>query len=186
VKVKRRVRKGEESEGEGEEKKGLLFGLRERELLLFLLGFMLVSALFLGAWYYLGPFYQTMVFGFARVILLLMGYTPQQISAVNLAGAYLGNFNLVPLVALVIATPRLVLRKRLEMLGIGLPALFLLHVIDLVAHFPLYFHGSGIARILVYSIGVAGVALPFVIWVLICHRSFSKGGGIQIDGSGSV
>jgi hypothetical protein len=130
-KVKGSVKKGEESEEEGEKKKGFLFGLRERELLLFLLEFMLVSALVLGFWYYLGPFYQTMVFGFARVILLLMDYTPQQISAVNLSGAYLGNFNLVPLVALAIATPRLALRHRLEMLGIGFLALFLLHVIDL-------------------------------------------------------
>jgi hypothetical protein len=162
------------AETEAEVKKGPLFRLREGEILLFLLGFMLASALFLGAWYYLGPPYQIAVFAVARVILLLMGYTPLQISAVNLSGAFLGNFNLVPLVALAIATPRLVLRKRLEMLGLGLPLLFLLHVVDLVAHFPLYFHGSKLAQVIVYSIGVGGVALPFVIWSVLCYAVFFK------------
>ena len=175
AKGKRHVKK--EGSGVGakaEEQKGLLFELREREILLFLLAFMLVSALFLGVWYYIGPFYQIAVFGFARVLLLFMGYTPLQISAVNLSGAYLGNFNLVPLVALAIATPRLILRKRLEMLGLGLPLLFLLHVVDLVAHFPLYFHGSWLAQVIVYSIGVGGVALPFVIWFVLCFPFLFK------------
>jgi hypothetical protein len=173
---KRKPKKGEAGrKTEVEAKSGLLLGLREGEILLFLLEFMLVSALFLAAWYYIGPSYQIVVFVFARVLLLLMGYTPLQISAVNLSGAYLGNFNLVPLFALAIATPRLVLRKRLEMLGFGLPLLFLLHVVDLVAHFPLYFHGSSFAQVIVYSIGVGGVALPFVIWFVIGYRAVFSG-----------
>ena len=40
------------------------------------------------------------------------------------------------------------------MLAIGIPLLFLLHVLDLVAQF------------VVYSIGVGGVAPPFVIWLV--------------------
>ena len=91
----------------------------------------------------------------------------------NLSGAYLVNFNLVPLVALAIATPGWGLRGRGEMLGIGIPLLFLLHVLDLVAHFPMYFYGSEIARMMVYSIGVGGVALPFVIWAVFAFF-FSK------------
>jgi hypothetical protein len=176
AKRKRNLKKDESSTNvEAEEKKGGLLGFGEREILLFLLEFMLVSALFLGAWYYIGPYYQTAVFVVARGVLLLMGYAPQQIAAVNLAGAYLGNFNLVPLVALAIATPRLAPRKRLEMLGLGLPLLFLLHVIDLVAHFPLYFHGSTLAQVIVYSLGVGGVALPFVIWLMIGYSAlFSR------------
>lgn len=39
-------------------------------------------------------------------------------------------------------------------------------------HFPMYFYGSGIAQVIVYSIGVSGVALPFVIWFMICYKSF--------------
>jgi hypothetical protein len=170
---KRKAKK--EGAGAAAEQKSLFFGLSEREILLFLLEFLLVSALFLGAWYYIGPFYQTAVFAVARVLLLFMGYTSLQISAVNLAGAYLGNFNLVPMVALAIATPRLAVRKRLEMLVLGLPLLFLLHVVDLVAHFPLYFHGSPLAQVIVYSIGVGGVALPFVIWFVIGYRAIFRG-----------
>ena len=156
------------------EKEGIL-GLSPKQIIVFLLEFMVISAIFLGVWYYIGEFYQGAVFFFAEHILIVMGYTPVQISAVNLSGAYLGNFNLVPLVALAIATPKLALRRRIEMLGIGIPLLFLLHVLDLVAHFPMYFYGSGIAQLVVYSIGVGGVALPFIIWLAICYNAFLRG-----------
>ena len=158
----------------GKEKE-LILGLSGKQILVFLLEFLAVSAVFLGVWYYIGEFYQSAVFFFAKHILLLMGYTPLQISAVNLSGAYLGNFNLVPLVALAIATPKLAMKRRIEMLAIGLPLLFLLHVLDLVAHFPMYFHGSGIAQLVVYSIGVGGVALPFIIWLAICYNELFRG-----------
>jgi len=167
---KRKAKKKEE----GKEKE-LILGLSGKQILVFLLEFMAVSFVFLGVWYYIGEFYQGAVFFFAEHILLLMGYTPLQISAVNLSGAYLGNFNLVPLVALAIATPKLAMKRRIEMLAIGIPLLFLLHVLDLVAHFPMYFHGSGIAQLVVYSIGVGGVALPFIIWLAICHNWLFRG-----------
>jgi hypothetical protein len=172
---KRKAKVKKKGGEEAKEAEGLL-GLTEKQILLFLLTFMVVSALFLGVWYYIGEFYQSAVFFFATFILLGMGYTPLQISAVNLSGAYLGNFNVVPLVALAIATPKLAVRGRLEMLAIGIPLLFLLHVSDLVAHFPLYFHGSGIAQVIVYSIGVGGVALPFVIWFIVCYKAFFREG----------
>lgn len=168
-KRKAKVKKKEETR-EGE----VISGLTEKQIALFLLAFMVISALVLGVWYYIGEFYQSAVFLVAGRVLLLMDYTPLQISAVDLSGAYLGNFNLVPLVALAIATPKLVMRRRLEMLAIGIPLLFVLHVSDLVAHFPLYFHGSGVAQIIVYSIGVGGVALPFVIWFVICYLEFFR------------
>ena len=85
------------------------------------------------------------------------------------------NFNLVPLVALAIATLGWGLKERGKMLAICLPLLFLLHVLDLVAHFPMYFHGSGIAQFVVYSICVGGVAMPFSIWFIICYKEFFRG-----------
>ena len=142
-----------------------IVGLSGKQITIFLLQFLAASATFLALWYYIGEFYQGAIFFVAKRILLLMGYTPLQISAVNLSNAYLGNFNLVPLVALAITTPGWRLRDRGEILAIGIPILFLLHVLDLVAHFPLYFHGSGVAQFIVYSIGVGGVAVPFIIWV---------------------
>jgi len=155
--------------------KELILGLNEKQIIIFLLEFMVISALFLGVWYYIGEFYQGAIFFFAKQILIVMGYTPMQISALNLSGAYMGNFNLVPLVALAIATPKLALRRRIGMLAIGVPLLYLLHVLDLVAHFPLYFHGSGIAQLVVYSIGIGGVAMPFIIWFWIGYRDLFEG-----------
>ena len=99
-----------------------------------------------------------------------MGYTPVQISAVMLPNAYLMNFNLVPLVALAIVTPGWRLRERGEMLGIGVPILFLLHVLDTVAHLPYFYEmlmqSPGFATLIVDSIGVGGVAMQFIIWFL--------------------
>ena len=57
--------------------------LSPKQIIVFLLEFMAVSAVFLGVWYYIGEFYQGVVFFFAKHILLAMGYTPLQISAVN-------------------------------------------------------------------------------------------------------
>jgi len=156
--------------------KGTISGLKlsPKQIILFMLEFLAVSAVFLGVWYYIGELYQGAIFFFAKLILITMGYTPIQISAVNLSGAYLGNFNLVPLVALAIATPGWRLRDRGKMLAIGVPILFLLHVLDLVAHFPMYFYGSEFAQFVVYSIGVGGVAMPFIIWVVLALFSKRK------------
>jgi hypothetical protein len=166
--MKGKVKRREEVKArEKKEVKGTILNLDEKQIMIFLLKFLAVSAVFLVVWYYLGEFYQGVIFFFAKLILLVMGYTPVQISAVNLSGAYLGNFNLVPLVALAIATPGWRLRDRGEMIVIGVPILFLLHVLDLVAHFPMYFYGSGFAQFVVYSIGVGGVAMPFIIWIVL-------------------
>ncbi|MEA2074196.1 MAG: hypothetical protein U9O85_00410 [Euryarchaeota archaeon] len=155
--------------------KELILGLSGKQITVFLLVFMVVSAIFLAVWYYIGEFYQGAIFFFAEHILIVMGYTPVQISAVNLSGAYLGNFNLVPLVALAIATPKLAMRKRCEMLAIGIPLLFFLHVLDLVAHFPMYFYRSELAQLVVHSIGVGGVAMPFIIWFWIGYKDLFEG-----------
>jgi hypothetical protein len=149
------------------EVKGVILGLSGKQVTIFLLEFLAVSAIFLAVWYRIGEFYQGAIFLVAKHLLLSMDYTPVQISTVNLSGAYLGNFNLVPLVALAITTPGWKLRDRGEMLVISVPILFLLHVLDLVAHFPMYFHGSGFAQFIVYSIGVGGVAMPFIIWFMV-------------------
>lgn len=157
----------------------LVLGLSERQIALFLLEFLLISAGLLWVWYVLGEYYQAVVFFVARQILLLLGYTPAQISAVKLTNAYLVNFNLVPLVALAIATPRVVRRRRIEMLAFGISVLFLLHVFDTVVHLPYFYEllmqRPGFATLIVNSIGVVGVAAPFIIWFVLCRDAiFSK------------
>ena len=147
--------------------------LREKQLLLFLSAFLFASAAFLILWFYVGEFYQYTVFSVAAFILNAMGYSEAQISAVNLTRAYLANFNLVPLIALAVTTPRIAWMKRVKMLAIGFPVLFSLHVLDIIAHFPMYFHDSEFARIIVYSLGVVGVAAPFIIWFVLIHDDLS-------------
>lgn len=177
-KRKAKVKKKEEAEVNvtvNVNKKELILGLSERQILIFLLEFMVVSAVFLGVWYYIGEFYQGAVFFVAKHILLVMGYTPSQISGMDFSGAYLVNFNLVPLVALAIATPKLTVRRRIEMLAIGIPLLFLLHVLDIVAHLPhfiefYYMHHIGVATLVVDSLGVIGLAMVFIIWFTLCFR----------------
>ncbi len=148
-----------------------ILSLTKKQILVFLIAFLTVAAALLAVWYYLGEFYQSAIFFCARPILLAMGCPAPLIdisfSHVAQESGYLINFNLVPLVALAIATPDLALRRRLEMLAIGMPILFLLHVLDLVAHYPMDVYGSMLAQMVVYSIGVSGVAVPFIVWFAI-------------------
>ncbi|MBN1455773.1 MAG: hypothetical protein JW945_05955 [Methanomicrobia archaeon] len=153
------------------------FGMSSKELVIFLLAFLALSIVFLALWYYIGAYYQAAVFFVAKYILLALGYSYEQIAGMDFTGAYLVNFNLVPLFALALATPRLSLRQRLAMLAIGVPLLFVIHVLDIVAHLPhfieLYYqHRIGFATLIVDSLGVIGLAIAFGIWVLICYRAF--------------
>jgi len=169
-------REANRSEKGGEEGIGsrLKLNVSSRQIIIFLIEFMAFSVVFLCIWYYIGGFYQCIIFFFAKNILIAMGYTQLQISAVRLSHAYLVNFNLVPLFALAIATPKMPLKSRIEMLAAGIPLIFLLHVFDLVMHFPMYFYGSEIAKLVVYSIGVGNVAMPFVIWFVFFVKNFIK------------
>jgi hypothetical protein len=160
----------------------LFLGLTERQIALFLLEFMLLSAGLLWVWYHLGDYYQVVVFFVARLILLALGYSSEQIAGLDFTGAYLVNFNLVPLLALAIATPKLSVMRRLQMLAIGVPALFALHVLDIVAHLPhfieyYHLHRSGFATLVVDSLGVIGLAVVFVIWFAICYTAFFSRSG---------
>ncbi len=144
-----------------------ILNLSRNQLLLFLIEFLGVSALLLAGWYYIGVWYQNLVFYSASVILLAMGYTGWELAALNLSDAYLVNFNLVPLIALALVTPGLIWRRRVEMIVIGIPVLFLLHVLDIVVRFPMYIGHSAFAKLVYASIGVAWIAVPFIIWVAI-------------------
>ncbi|NQE46803.1 hypothetical protein C5S31_12355 [ANME-1 cluster archaeon GoMg2] len=155
-----------------------ILNLTKNQILIFLLEFLVVAAALLIVWwkFYLGEFYQSAVFAFSKPFPLLMGYTKEQIAALNLGKAYLVNFNLVPLFALAIATPKLILKKRLEILAIGVPILFLLHVTDILVRFPMYIDHSKFAAMVYASIGIVGIAVPFIIWFVIAvsFRSVGK------------
>ncbi len=72
------------------------------------------------------------------------------------------NFNIVPLVALILATPRIETARRIAMLVIGVSVLFCIHVIDLVSHFTDYE--------IIVLMAVGEVAVPFVLWFVLAHK----------------
>jgi hypothetical protein len=143
----------------------------DKQLITFIARFFLSAVVILAIWYYVGSYYQNIVVGFSKPILLLMGYTEQHISALRLENVYLYNFNLVSFLALVIATP-LKLKRRLKMLFAGIVGLLTVHVIDLIAHFPAYFNNQ-MAIFVVDMIGVVGLVVPLAIWFIFSFREVS-------------
>jgi len=55
---------------------------------------------------------------------------------VSLINAELVNYNLIPFLALIIATPKISKWRIGKSLLIGLPILFVFHIVNMVAHFP--------------------------------------------------
>lgn len=145
---------------------------KNRQLLMFFVKFFIASTILLILWIPIGKIYQSAILAISTIFLILMGFGTAHIASLELTNAYLFNFNLVSFLALVIATPKVNLLKRLKILLIGLIMLFLIHVIDLVAHFPMYFNNSEFAAFIVYSIGVMGIAAPFLLWFAMSYREF--------------
>ncbi len=137
-------------------------------MLLFSAKFFAAAAILLIVWMEVGIYYQNILYSTAKVFLSFLGYTPFQISAVKLGNAYLTNFNIVSFIALVIATP-VKTRRMGRMLLTGVPIIFSMHLIDLIAHFPLYIRHSELAKVIVYSIGVGEIAIPFILWFVIAY-----------------
>lgn len=133
-------------------------------------------------WIFIGKFYLLIIAYSSKYILIAMGYKVLLITTgdspflvykgveMGMKGSHLSNFNIVPLVALILAVPGIELRKRVNMLIIGIPAIFLLHLVDFVSHIPMYFDGSEFAGLIVTSIAVGGMALPFLIWFALTHK----------------
>ena len=86
----------------------------------------------------------------------------------------IGNFNIVPLVAMAIATQKLAVKGRFEMLAEGYIESISSGCVRFSGASPGYFYGSEIAQMIVYSIGVGGVALSFVIWFVFSYKAFFR------------
>ena len=147
----------------------------------FLIKFLALTALLFLVWIPIGEKYLDLLAWVSKYVLLILGYhvtlvmdgTPfflYQGVRVGLESAHLSNFNIVPLVALVLATPKILPMRRVKVLLIGLFILFCMHVVDLAFHFPMYFGGSGAAEIVVDSMAVGEVVVPFVLWFVLVHR----------------
>jgi hypothetical protein len=145
-----------------------------KERIMFLAKFFASALVFFLIWSIIGSWYVMVLAYLSLPILNVMGYQVMISSLdplvllfhggeMNFGTAALTNYNLVAYLALVIATP-FTLNRLQKNLILGLPLLFISHLVDLIAHFPLYSHGNIVAYFIVSSSGLLHLVLPFIIW----------------------
>ncbi len=146
----------------------------KNKLLRFVARFFIVSTVLFIPWIWIGKFYVILVANISRIPLAIMDYSTTIATQgdpgficngtfIGLTDAHLVNFNIIPYIALVLAS--FVSRERkVWMLIVGLSILLISHIVDLVAHFPAFLESSHPATVVVDSIGIVGASLPFLIW----------------------
>jgi len=150
-----------------------------KEKMVFIGKFLLFSAILFIIWIYIGRYYLIFLAQVSTPILYLLGYqvslvVNEQImftflgSEMILTDSYLNNYNIVPFVALVLATS-FNKDRIIKTLLIGLPIIFLFHLIDLIAHFPLYYYGDGFAGFLISISAITRMLIPFLIWFALSY-----------------
>ncbi len=152
--------------------------------------FIFFSLVIFLLWIYLGKLYLFVLAYVSKYLLLAMGYNLKLVTTgespvfiyngaeIGMKGAHLSNFNILPLVSLVLAVPGIALKRRGKMLLIGIAAIFLLHLTDFAAHIPMYsamyYGGSKIAGeaagMIVNFMAVGEVAVPFLIWFALAYK----------------
>jgi hypothetical protein len=148
----------------------------------FITRFLVLTFVFFLIWIPIGEIYLTLLAWASKCVLWVMGYHTTLVTGegapyflcrgfeIGMKDAHLANFNIIPLIALILATPGVEPMRRAKMLAIGVFVLFCMHVIDFVSHFPMNFSGSAIAEIVVVFMGVCEVAVPFVLWFVLAHK----------------
>ena len=144
----------------------------------FLIKFLVLTIVLFIIWIPVGKVYLLLLAGVSKYVLLIMGYNAglvvengAPIALFDYYGlgvkidnnAHLMNFNIIPLVALILATPRIEMARRIIMLAVGTSLFFWLHVIDLVSHVTGY-------EILTIFMAVGGVAGQFIMWFVLAHK----------------
>jgi fatty acid desaturase len=142
----------------------------------FLVKFLILTLVLFLIWIPVGKVYLLLLAWVSKYVLLIMGYNAGLVvpngapmlfvyygHVAVLDNAHLMNFNIIPLVALILATPRIETARRIVMLVIGVFVLFCVHVIDLVSHFTDY-------EIIVIFMAVGEVAVPFMLWFVLAHK----------------
>ncbi len=158
----------------------------------FVIRFILFSFVIFFLWIYLGTLYLFLLAYASKYVLLAIGYNISLVTTgespyfiykgieIGMKDAHLSNFNIVPLVSLILAAPGIELKKRGRMLLIGMVAIFVLHLTDFVSHIPMYFDNSRAAGIIVVFMAVGEVAVPFLIWFALAHKDIlPEARGIQ-------
>jgi len=147
----------------------------------FFLRFIAFSIVIFLFWIFLGKLYLYALAYASEYLLNAMGYNVTLITTgdnpyfiykgieIGMKDAHLSNFNIVPLVSLILAVPGGSLKRKGKMLMIGITSIFLLHLTDFVSHIPMYFDKSEIAGLIVVFMAMGEVAVPFLIWLALAH-----------------
>jgi len=147
-----------------------------------LLRFFVFSIVIFLVWIFLGKLYLFVLAYTSKYLLMAMGYKVLLVTSgespyfvykgveIGMKGTHLSNFNIVPLIALILAVPGIAHEKRVKMLLIGIPSIFLLHLTDFVSHIPMYFDRSEVAGLIVAFMAVGEIAVPFLIWFALAYR----------------
>lgn len=163
---------------------GLNWWLIMRDRLVFVCKFLVFSIILFSLWIFLGRFYLIFLAYTCTPLLHLMGYMVELFIGDQIVFLYLGaqlgithaeltNYNIIPFIALVLATP-IPVRRMARNILIGIPFLFFSHMLDLIAHFPLYYESSIIASFLISVSAVLRLLLPFALWFLLCYEYVFK------------
>lgn len=146
----------------------------------FLARFLVYSVLFFFLWTFIGKYYLISLAFVSKIFLGFMGYNAKLVfnheiyficrgAQVGLTNAELVNYNIIPFLALIVATPKISKWRIGKSLLIGLPIFFIFHIVNMVAHFPYYYENSSFARGIIYSSGIINMGLPFLLWLILCY-----------------
>jgi hypothetical protein len=145
-------------------------------VLYFIGRFLLFSLLLFVVWIYVGRYYLVSLAQVSKTLVGVMGYDAVLVineeiyflcrgAQIGLTDTELVNYNMVPFLALIAATPHLSRMRLAQSVLIGTLVIFVFHSINLIAHFPFYFDGSGFAEGVINAAGIVAMGLPFVLWL---------------------
>lgn len=154
-------------------------------ILCFIGRFLMFSLLLFVIWIYIGKYYLISLAYVSKTLVGVMGYDAVLVineeiyflcrgAQIGLTGTELVNYNIVPFLALIAATPHLSRWRLGQSVLIGMPVIFVFHSINLIAHFPYYYNDSGFAEGVINAAGIVAMGLPFVLWLFFYRTYISQ------------
>ncbi len=147
----------------------------------FFIRFLTYTVVLYIIWIPVGKGYLLLIAWVSKYVLWFMGYHVELVldgipyficneSIIDMKDTHLSNFTIVPLVALILATPGIEFERKLNMFLIGIFTLFCLHTIFFVIHFPMYLHSSQVAEAIMVFMAICNMAVPFIIWFILAYK----------------
>ena len=81
-------------------------------------------------------------------------------------------YNIVPFLALILATPGIKLFKRLKLMGLGLIIIFLVHLLFIAIGHTYSYENPSLLQIHLTAVweAIGQVAFPLLLWLILAHR----------------